>query len=360
MNRVRSYPICFALVIVTLIAGPARADEAEVVRPKSTSPYEIARVINRSSAQFDENYAKGISGGADVVDLSRTWKRLGVPPGGFETCPGYCEAKIFLYDLDGERGREVLLKINWGTDLFRYLVFKRASRGRWKFLGFVDHDFNRYQESSHRVLRARGRNWLVIRGQEGSGSGYALYAETWYEVSARGLRPVLYYPVGGGVVPWPSGVSREFKARVVGARGEASSVALSYSVSYSIAGAMGHRYKNRYRNRFHLRYVWNGRRRAFAFDAARSNISEAEIYAVAELEVEPGEGDKIGGSEFFKEGDAWKRGGYDVFLKYNLRSLLTLARGKDDALKEWLSQVLNDCADTRERRVLERALEKHE
>jgi len=49
---------------------------------------------------------------------------------------------------------------------------------------------------------------------------------------------------------------------------------------------------------------------------------------------------------------------YDVFLKYNLRGLLRLARGGDGELKEWLRGVLPDCADTRARRALERALEK--
>jgi len=358
-GRVRAYIFCFALTVVALNAANARADDAKIVSPKSASPYEIARLVNRSNAQLkksDDESRRDV----DVVDLSRTWKRLGIPSGDFETCPGICKAALFRHELDGERGREVLLKLRWGTgDSFRYLVFKRAARGRWKLLGFVDHDFNRYEESSHRVLRARGRNWLVIRGQEGSGSGYALYAETWYEVSAKGLRSVLYYPVAGRVVPWPSGVSREFEARVTGERGDAPSVALSYTVSYSPTDAPDDRYKNLFRNRFRVRYVWNKRRREFAFDRARSNISEAEIYAVAELQFESEEGEKIGGSVFYKEGDAWKRGGYDVFLKYNLHGLLALARGKDDELKEWLSGVLLDCAETRERRVLERALEKH-
>ncbi|HKG15761.1 MAG TPA: hypothetical protein VKB12_20740 [Pyrinomonadaceae bacterium] len=44
-------------------------------------------------------------------------------------------------------------------------------------------------------------------------------------------------------------------------------------------------------------------------------------------------------------------------MKYNLRGLLRLARGGDEELKEWLRGVLLDCADTRERRALGRALE---
>jgi hypothetical protein len=360
MNRVRSYPLSFAFIAITLIAtgatSHAQTSDVKVIRPKTNSPYEIARLVNRSAAQFTENYAKGRYA-ADVVDLHLTWKRLGVPLGEFETCPGFCGAKIFRYELDGERGREVLLKMNRGSDFFRYLVFKRAGRGHWRLLGFVDHDFNRYEESSHRVLRAAGRNWLVIRGQEGSGSGFALYAETWYGVSAKGLRPVLYYPVEGGVVPWPSGVRREFKARTINAR-SVMAVRLSYPVSYEMFESTTRKPEKLFRNHHYICYVWNDKRRTFTFDAARSNISEEEIGAIAELQVEPSSGERHGGSEFFSKGDAWKRGGYDVFLKYNLRGLLKIARSENEEQKELLSQVLLDCADTYEKKVLERALRK--
>ncbi|HYY94530.1 MAG TPA: hypothetical protein VE713_08435 [Pyrinomonadaceae bacterium] len=350
----RRYSLALALVAISFAASgatsPARAGGVNLVEPKTTSPYEIARLVNQSAAQGKEGYV------ADEVDLRRTWKRLGVPPRDFETCPGYCGARIFRYELDGERGDEVLLKLNRGVEFFRYLVFKRAGRGRWRLLGFVDHDFNRYEESSHRVLRAGGRNWLVIRGQEGSGSGFALYAETWYEVSAKGLRPVLYYPVKGQAYPWPEGVGRKFKARITSTRGAAKAVRLLYTVSYERLDYMKNEFVKLYRNHHQVQYVWNGRRRRFVFDAPRSNITEKEIEAIAELQVEMGEGERIGGSEFFSEGDAWKRGGYDLFLKYNLRSLLKLARGADEGQKEWLRQLLKDCADTREKRLLEGAL----
>ena len=336
---------------LALFAAAGGAAGQSVVEPKTDSPYEMARLINRSAAQLMRDEPP------DMVVLSGTWERMGAPPGDFESCPGYCRAKVFRHELDGRPGREALLKLKLRTgDSFRYVVFKRAGRGRWRMLGFVDHDFNRYEESSHRVLRAGGKSWLVVRGQEGSGSGYWLTGETWYEAGAKGLRPVLHYPVKVRVAPWPDGVGREFEARVVPARRGARALTLAYTVSYQLLGYARDEYRHLYRNRHRVAYVWDARRRAFAFNAARSDISEAEVAALADLAVEPGEGQQIGGTQFFSAGDAWKRGGYDVFLKYNLRSLLSLARKGRAEDCVWLRRVLEDCADTRERRRLEAAL----
>ncbi|HEX8853436.1 MAG TPA: hypothetical protein VF754_08115 [Pyrinomonadaceae bacterium] len=355
-----AHPLCVLLAVLCLsnaadtteTASTSVAEpQSRAVTTKTDAPEEIARLINLAARRRK-------NGETDTVDLNRTWERLGIPPGYFDTCD-YCAAEIFRHELDGERGSETVLKLSKGfNDLFLYLVFKRAGGGRWQLLGFVDHDFNRYQASRHRVLRANGRNWLVVRGQEGSGTGYSLYAETWYEVSAKGVRPVLHYPVEGHVAPWPEGVGREFKARFTDPQPDARAVTLSYTVSYSLADyRIDDEARNLYRNQHRVRYAWDEGRREFVFDAARSNIAEQEVAAIADLQVEPGEGKQIGGTEFFSAGDAWKRGGYDVFLKYNLPRLLKLARNADEQQKEWLRRVLADCADTREKRELEAALQ---
>lgn len=344
----------FAAALTVSVAA-ANAAAQDTAAPRSTSPFEMARVVNESHRLWEKQHVR-----LDV-DLARTWERLGVEEGDFAGCSGDCEAQTFRHELDGEPGSEVVLKLTQSFDYCRFLVFKRerARRTRgpaWRLLGVVDHDFNRYEMARHRVVPALGRNWLVVRGQEGSGTGYSLYTETWYEVSAKGVRPVLYYPAQGHVAPWPSGVGRAFKARVAEARGRAKGVTLDYAVTYEKLDYMKDRFSKLYRNRHRVRYVWDEGRRAFAFDAARSDISEEEVAAIAELETEPGEGEKIGGSEFFSDGDAWKRGGYDLFLKYNLTRLLRVARRGGERDKEWLRQLLKDCADTREKRALEAAL----
>jgi hypothetical protein len=288
------------------------------------------------------------------VKLDSTWERLGLPAGELSTCSAdACEAEVARHELDGVPGAEAVLRLNMSHNVGRYLVFKRGGRA-WRLVGFVEHDFNRYADSTYHVARAGGRNWLVVRGQGGSGTGFALYGETWYEVGRGGLRPVLYYPAEGQVYPWPSGVGRKYRARAVGALGPA--VALHYSVTYESMDYMKDVYKPLYRNSHRAVYVWDDGRREFVFDARRSDISEAEIAAVAEIQDAPAEGEQVGGSEFFSGGDAWKRGGYDVFLKYNLRSLLRVARGRDAGRREWLRGLLPDFADTPEKRTLEGAL----
>ena len=341
----------YIFIIVTLFAPAAAAQEpgpgAPSTNSPAASPFELARAVNRVRLRNERARSDR------KIDLTGTWQLLGVPDGYFGQC-SHCVAGLFRHELDGAPGAEVLLKLGVSHGVFRYLVFKGEARGRWRLLGHVDHDFNRYADSRHRVARAAGRDWLVVWGQEGSGTGYSLYGETWYEAGAEGLRPVLSYPAEGHVAPWPSGVGRAFKARPVADGGGA--VAVAYTVSYERLDYLKDKYAKLYRNRHRLRYVWDEGRRRFVYDAARSDISEAEIAAVADLQEEPGEGQQVGGAVFFSAGDAWKRGGYDVFLKYNLKSLLGLARRGRAADAEWLRELLKDCAETPEREALERAL----
>src|SRR5688500_15597770 len=186
----------------------AQVPQENPIRPKSTSPFEIARVVNQSKRQWDRHHLQV------GVDLRPTWKHLRIDATLFSGCSGDCEAKLDRQELESTPGREVILALTQSYNFCRFLIFTRVRRTltakpRWKLLGYIDHDFNRYQMARHRVARAFGRNWLVIRGQEGSGSGHYLYGETWFEVSNRGVRPVLNYPVDGLTDPVVAGLKWE-------------------------------------------------------------------------------------------------------------------------------------------------------
>lgn len=345
MRRLRiSIMLLVSAAVASLVAlgGPAdepAATRADVLRPQSLSPYEIARVVNEAADRWD------VGRQSVTVDLAETWRRLGVEPAGFETCTADCEAETSRHDLDGEPGKEVVLKLTWGRDLCRYLVFghDRDDDGTaavaWRLLGSVDHDFNRYEMSGHRFVETRGGNWLVIRGQAGSGSGFSLYGETWYAVGRReGVRPVLSYFSDGNFFSGPAGLSRSFKTQTLvpdAPPNEPDAVAVRYSISYD-AGTGG---ENSYENVQLTRYVWDALRREFVFARDGSEITPDEVAAVAAAE-DP-------------EVNVWVG---EVFLKYNLTALLETARGADAGRREWLRLFLAEGRETKESRILSQAL----
>ncbi|HXT61800.1 MAG TPA: hypothetical protein VN696_02070 [Pyrinomonadaceae bacterium] len=346
----------FAAGVETARANPAHPD---LIQPRSTSPFEIARAVNRSRRAWNKSQIM-----LDV-DLSDTWQQLGIDGNQFPGCAGDCEAVISRTELDPSPGRELILKLTQSYNFCRYLIFVRddkirAGRVKWKLRGYIDHDFNKYEMSSYRVVQALGKNWLVVRGQEGSGSGYSLYSETWYQVSRKGIEPVLHYPVEGHTYPWPTGVGREFKARVLSSRD--NHLRLGYTVTYTSLDYVNQAFEKLFVNHHHVYYSLSQQTQKLVLDKKRSDISAAEIDAIADIQSddEPQAGTKIGGTTFYTlaESKAFVGGGYEVFLKYNSRHLMKIAAGRDEARKQWLRELLNECEDTSEKKALLEALQK--
>lgn len=319
--------------------------------PQSISPYELAKSINNVRRTKVD------------VSLKETWQKLGIEPRSFEECGSDCEAKISRHELSSHTGPEVVLKLTRFFDFCRYLVFARAeNNGGWKFLGHVDHDFNKYEMARHRIALANGRPFLVVRGQEGSGSGFALYAETWYDVSDQGVKPVLSYPSQGQTYPWPAGLARSFKVMTLPAAARANRLTIQYTVTYDTAGYENDNLKLEFVNQHRLSYKWDDATGKFVFDPQRSNISQAEVAAIANIQSddEPKAGTKIGATTFYSssESRSFIGGGYEVFLKYNLPRLMTIAKGRTAKPKVWLRQFLTECRDTEEKKALLAALGK--
>jgi hypothetical protein len=342
--------------------SPTSAQPAATAEPKLTSslerpqgptasisPIELARSINHARrAQTN-------------VELAETWQKLGVDAGSFEVCGSDCEAKVFRYELSSHTGTEVVLKLTQSFDLCRFLIFGQAKDGGWKFLGHVDHDFNKYEMARQRIASVNGKPFLIIRGQEGSGSGFALYAETWYEVSDTGVKPVLNYPADGHTNPWPAGLARSFQATNIPTT-DRERLTIQYTVTYDAGGYDGDGVKLEFINRHRLSYHWDNSAGEFALDPQQSNISAAEVAAIANTQSddEPKAGTKIGETVFYSasESRSFIGGGYEVFLKYNFPRLLTIAKGRAGKSKTWLKQFLTECNDTDEKKTLLAALEK--
>ena len=316
-------------------------------KPVEVSPFALARSINNI-----QRTGKDLS-------LTETWQQFGVEPGSFAQCSNDCKAKIYRNELSSNPGSEVVIKLTRFEDFTRYLVFGRADNG-WKFLGYVDHDFNKYEIARHRIASVKGKPFLVIRGQEGSGSGYALYAETWYEVADNGLKPVLSYPSDGHTNPWPAGLSRSFVARTLPLVKEPGRVIIQYEVSYEAAGYEGDGLRLMFENQHRLSFQWDSQLRKFVPDPQRSNISQAEINAIANIETDdqPQDGTKIGETTFYSDAKSFVGGGYEVFLKHNLPRLTAIAKGRPTKSRQWLQRFLSECRDTEEKKALLTALKK--
>jgi hypothetical protein len=334
--------------------------QVNAIQVQSTSPFEMAIAINLGKRMWEKHRVH-----VDV-DLAAAWKQLGVDPGYFSGCAGNCAATIYRQELDPAPGREVILKLTQSYDFCRYLIFVRASSNRaakveWQLLGYIDHDFNKYQMSRHRVVRAFGKNWLVIRGQEGSGSGYALFSETWYQISRKGVGPVLSYPVEGNTYPWPTGLGREFRARVF-THPFNNHIVVRYAVSYTTLDYLKNNFAKLFVNQHHAYYTWHQQANSFVFNRTRSDISEADISAIANIQTEDEQqsGTTIGGTTFYtlSENKGFVGRGYEVFLKYNSQRLMKVATGRDTARKQWLREFLEECEDITEKKALLQALQK--
>lgn len=336
-----STPVAFA-------ASPERSI-APALSVDSISPFALAKSINDvRRKQVD-------------VSLADTWQKLGVAAGEWQNCSNDCRAEVFRHELSPHPGAEVVLKLTRFSELCRYLVFAHALESRgWKFLGHVDHDFNKYEMARQRVAIANGRSFLVIRGQEGSGSGYALYAETWYEVTNPGVKPVLSYPSDGHTYPWPAGLARSFKATNL-THANNGGLTIQFTVDYETDGYEDIPTKLSFVNRHRAAYVWDAATGKFVLDPQQSNISEREINAIANIETEedPKDGTKIGNSTFCSSAKAFVGGGYEVFLKHNLPRLMMIAKGPNTKARQWLQRFLNECEDTDEKKALVAAGQYH-
>ena len=358
-QEMKSSTLIFVVALLVFASVPHLATAQTPSRQTmihSGSPFEIARAVNRSNGIWRHQRI-------DVpVDLAETWKQLGIDG---PACGSDCEAKVFRLDLDKQPGSEVLLKLTRSYDFCRYLIFKFRGRNlprtrRWKLLGYIDHDFNRYRMAEQRVVRAFGKNWLVIRGQEGSGSGYYLYGDTWFEVNKKGVRPVLHYSVDGLTDAGIGGLNWKLSSRAIAVKGtRKQSIRVSFVVFYTAQGFEDVDFTRRFVNRRQAYYVWNKRSREFVFTKRGSTISEYEMNLVANVETEPSSengGVKIGGNTFFSGLRGFVGSGYEMFLRLNAARLMNIAQGRNEQSKAWLSKFLTQCEDIPEKLAIERVL----
>ena len=289
--------------------------------PKSLSPYDIETFINENPQ----------------ANLSQLWQSLGVPTKAQRSnwdwyhCEN-CRAESSEFDLDGESGNEVLLRVAVG-EAYRYLVFKLDNdrEERWRLLGYID-AWGKYQEASHMVLLSDGKPWLLIRDQGASGSGVALYIDRLFQVTSRDLRELVAYSSEGHQVGYSHEPTRDFLGRISSCEihDERATITIDYSVTYLMVSWDQLHYIPLLRKQQRAVLVGSLGRKGTMLDLNRSSVSRAELEAVYNI-------DSLSNEDF---------------LKYNYRELLQIAAGTQVAKKEWLRQYLKECEDSIEHRRL--------
>lgn len=202
---------------------------------KSLSPYDIESYIN-SNPQ------------TEIVEI---WEKLkiadkynGILPYDsenhfFTECSG-CEAKTYNFELDGKPGSEVLLRVEDRLqEACRYLIFKykksETKEYGWQLIGYIDHDFGRYEMPQHYFLLSDGKNWLVVRVQGASGSGVALYNDRLFTIKNDKVVEVLDYPADGHQEGVGFEPARSFAGRILESKIEnnVATIELEFTVNYS-------------------------------------------------------------------------------------------------------------------------------
>jgi hypothetical protein len=271
------------------------------------------------------------------ANLSRLWQRLGIrrdtdpPNNAFPRC-GNCKAQEFLYDLDGERGDEILLSIGDRlSEQYKYLLFKYTASGKndWKLLGHVE-AWGKYKAAQHLIFISDGKPWLIVESQGASGSGVSLYFQTLYQVSKHGLKEILSYPVGGYQAGYGERPSRNFDGKIVSCeikRGGVT-VTLEFTVEYSMWSISRDVPLFSKRQTLVMSRSLNGGESVI--DRKRSGVSQQELETVYNIDS-------------MTEED---------FLHFNYVQLHKIAVGKDSERKHWLRNYLNRCTHSSERRQL--------
>ena len=209
-----------------------------------------------------------------------------------------------------------------------------------------------------RIATVNGKPFLVIRGQEGLGQRLRALCRNLVRGERQWVKPVLNYPADGHTNPWPAGLARSFTATNIPTTAR-ERLTIQYTVTYDAGGYDGDGVKLAFINRHRLSYQWDNAAGKFVLDPQQSNISAAEVAAIANIQSddEPKERNqnrRNGVSTLRQNRTASSAADTKCFLKFNLPRLMTIAKGRAGKSKSWLNRFLTECDDTDERKLCSR------
>ncbi len=316
-------------------AIPTPSDEKSKPQLKSLSPYDIESFVNSNpKTEIVEIWEK-----LKIADEYNGSSPYDSERGFFGGCSG-CEAETYNFELDGQPGTEVLLRIEDRLqEACRYLIFKyknsEAEENNWQLIGHIDHDFGRYQMPQHYLVLSGGESWLVVRVQGASGSGVALYNERVFTVRNNKVFEILTYPADGHQSGNNFEPSRNFAGRILDAKLEngVATVEVEFTVDYST-----------YNDTDDDISLWSKKQKAIFRKRLNSNqftIDSKKSSGLSEREIEA-----VYGIDSLTAED---------LLKYNFTDLKKIATERPKQ-KEWLRNFLRLCKPSSEKSALQRLL----
>jgi len=303
------------LILPAAVLGQVDEELARAAK----SPYEIARFVDtHSSFQWEP-----------------LWKALGIHGD-----------DVFMQPCEQEGGSKCYEELVTVLDPFQvilllrhelpgpevYLRFFRqgglTDRVPWRFGGYYS-PLVKYFEPRHRTFRLGTKPFFAVTQQGVSGSGVSSEIEGWIDLTLPTLKPVLRITSKGYWSSPPEGISMETSGHVV-----ATESAPTERIEVFYSATLTHNEKLLANRSTKATYTRRGRN--FAFDADRSNVSEAEVEKIYDV------------------GEATN----EDYLRYFLPDLKRVATGKDAELKQWLKEFLEGSKDTTETRELLELLRK--
>jgi hypothetical protein len=356
--------ICFSFGVgITLVGFALKKSRSKQEQPLSVTVDERAPVVTQvpENSGYDELESldpydiRNFIDGSHDLDLTQLWERLRIKTINFSTSQkldpftfryfqscNSCRAEIFQYELDGQPGNEILLKISdEPAQACRYLVFGEVAghEGTWKMLGHIDTAVNKYRMSQHMIFMGGGRSWLVINSQGASGTGIASYFDRVFLVEQGRVEEVLSYMSEGHQSSWPIHDSREFFGQLTACELKGNQV--TAEVGFNV----------RYFGENHL----NGRSGVLLWEKSQRGVFTTEIgqsYQVLDAKrstVSERELDEVYNTDSLTE---------EGFFRFNSKELSEIASGDNKSKKEWLRQHLENCQDSTEKRRLTTLLNK--
>lgn len=329
-----------SLVVSQQFINAAPMPDIEESKPelKSLSPYEIERFINSNpKTEIEEIWKK-----LNISDKYIGSSHFGSENRFFTGCSG-CEAETFNFELDGQPGAEVLLRVEDRLqEACRYLVFKHKDsnldENNWRLLGHIDHDFGRYQMPQHYfLLSSGGRSWFIIRVQGASGSGVALYSDRLFTINNNKVVEVLGYTADGHQEGIGFDPARSFAGRIIDIKikNNVATVRIEFTVDYSTFDGTDNNIS-----------LWSKKQTAIfrsnfnsgktVLDVKNSDLSEREIEIVYNIDI-------------LTDKD---------LLKYNFEELKKIALGNQARQKQWLRDFLRISKPSADKNALQRLLRK--
>jgi hypothetical protein len=318
------------------MASIERVKDATDLIPPSLSPYDIRNFINGKKC-LDARILWHLLQ-LDKTDPSSTQQPKSAERRYIQDCSNY-EAEAFEYDLDGEPGTEVLLKISYWTGTFTsYLIFHsdQGRLGKWKLLGHIDSENNKYRPSQHKIFMGGGKSWLVISSGGATGTGVATYYDQVFLVNRNGVHEVLGYISEGHQSGSPNNDTREFFGQLVSCEIKADRITaeVAYVVQYFGEDYLGDEDGILLWGKHQRAYFTGWLGNPLGFDSRHSTMSEQELEEVYNIDSLTEEG----------------------YFKYNAKELAAIATGRDVKKREWLRRSLAEGEETKEVRRLRRLL----